>query len=236
MRLLRDVALFAALGWLLLVALTNARAQEPTPTPVSPCAGIEFEGGSPVTINFVQITAPQGDYTRTIPAPGTEGLPFSVCHVATGASVVISSETCEEVSRDAGADGDAILDAIVASCQVIPASTPEPTPVFACAEGTPVSGGRPLDIEDAIQVTLPEGQYLFYVRDGVANFCNPEEEYILTVNLSDCLSPTILPPGDPRLAIQRQVSCLQLRPPTTGPFVPPANITPPHTGDAGQRN
>jgi hypothetical protein len=231
-RWLRDFGIVLALLWLLLIALTTAQAQEPTPPPEPPCTGIESDGGLTLVAGNVEITLPPGNYGRTIAPPTDLPRAFSICHEETGATVVISGANCEEVRREADSpEGHAVLDAILASCRLLPTPTPEPTLPFACPEGTPVSGE--LDVGDSVHITLPEGEFILTVDDGVANFCNAEEEYNLPIGLQTCTPANILPPGHPLLEIQGQVSCYLLHPPTGEPADPGVTIVPPHTGNAG---
>ena len=235
---LRDIAIFLALGWLLLVALTTARAQEPTPSATA-CVGIETEGGSTVFIGQVQVTLPSGDFTRTLAVPNALDQGAGICHVETGASITISGEDCEELSRESEtAAGDAILDQILASCQVAPTPTPEPTPVFACPDGEAAEGGATVTIAGNLQVSLPPGNFVIDVdaeADGeIATICNPDEEYSVILRVADCTTPVIAPPNDLDATVKQEImaSCVTLSPtPTPDPGV--TIIQPPNTGDAG---
>jgi hypothetical protein len=235
-RWFRDIAVLLALLWLLLAALTTARAQEATPEATA-CTGIEEEGGSTVIIGQVQVTLPPGDYTRTLAAPNALDQGASICHVETGASITISGEACVEVSRESETDeADAILDQILASCQVIPTPTPEPTPVFACPERDAVSGGGTITIGGNLQVSLPDGNFIIAIDENdIAQICNVDEEYSVYLVVSDCTAPAIMPPNDPHQeAIQDiVVSCTPLSPTPTPDPDAVTLIQPPNTGDAG---
>jgi hypothetical protein len=236
---LRDIATLLALGWLLLVALTTARAQE-TPEATA-CTGIETEGGSTVIIGQVQVTLPPGDYTRTLAAPNVLDQGASICHVETGASITISGQTCEELSRESeNAEEDALLDEILESCVIVPTPTAEPTPAFACPDGEAISGGATVTIADNLQVTLPAGNFVIDVEAGadgeLAQICNPDEQYSIILRVSDCTTPVIAPPNDPDATVKQEImaSCVTLSPtPTPDPAAVVTTIQPPNTGDAG---
>ena len=233
MRWLRDTVIFLALLWLPLPATTTAQAQEPTPEPPGQlCTGIESSGGETLIGGNVEITLPPGNYARTIAPPTDPALAFSICHDETGATVTISGSTCEELRREADSpQGHAVLDAIVASCTVLPTPTPEPLEPFSCAEGASVSGE--IDVADSIHVTLPDGEFILTADADVANFCNAGEEYNLAIGLQTCTPATVLPPGHPLLQVQSQISCYLLHPPTAEPAAAGVTIIPPQTGSAG---
>ena len=236
MHWVRDAALILALLWLLLVALTTVRAQEPTPGPGA-CIGIETDGGQTVLLGNVLVMLPEGDFTRTIAPPNMLELGFMLCHVETGDSITISGLACEEIARQAdGPAGEALLDAIIASCQVVPAPTPEPRPVFACPEGEVIAGGTTVTIAGNLQVSLPPGNFVIHVNENdIAQICNVDEEFSAYLLVSDCTAPAIAPPNDPHQeAIQEiKASCISLAPTPTPDRATVTNIQPPNTGDAG---
>jgi hypothetical protein len=235
----RDIAIVLALIWLLLVALTTARAQEPTPD-AAICQGIETDGGQTLIIANVQITLPDGDFTRSIAPPTDPASAFSICDVETGATVTISGTDCEEVSREADSDaGEAILDEIVHSCVVVPPNVPPPG-VEACPPGgTPFDGGQTVTLSDAIRLTLPEGEFVIIPSsDEVVQICKAGGTPTFSLSLVDCHRVDIAAPNDPDADLVQSIvdSCVPLNPapaPTTAPLTPNPNIQPPNTGDAG---
>jgi hypothetical protein len=237
-RWFRDIAVLLALGWLLLVALTTARAQEPTPT-ASACVGIETEGGQTTVHGPIQVTLPEGDFTRTIAPPNMPPYGWRFCHVETGATILIS-DTCEEVSREAsGEEAQAILNAIIESCVVVPPNVPPPGVDDCPAGGVPFEGSQTVILLDAIEITLPEGDFIVApYPENVVQICMVGGSPTFTLSLIDCHRVDITPPNDPDAELVQAIvgSCVPLNPPpepTTGPFTPSSNIQPPNTGDAG---
>ena len=238
MRWFRDIAVLLALGWLLLVALTTARAQQ-TPE-ASACVGIETEGGSTVIIGQIRVTLPSGNFTRTLATPNALDEGASICHVETGASITISGEACEELGRESEtAEEDAILDAIIESCVVVPPNVPPPGVEDCPAGGVPFVGGQTVTLLDVIEVTLPEGDFVVApYPENVVQICMVGGSPTFTLSLIDCHRVDITPPNDPDAELVQAIvgSCVPLNPPpepTTGPFTPSSNIQPPNTGDAG---
>lgn len=245
MHWVRDAALILALLWLLLVALTTVRAQEPTPTTEAvPCVGFDIEGGMDRTIVGVQVTLPPGAYKLTIPPPDPGDQNFALCHVSTGGVLNMDATNCEMFNRfEPNAQAEAIFDVIVESCRIAPTPTPDPLQPFACPGGEAVEGGGTVTIAGNLQVSLPPGNFLIDVdaeADGeIATICNPDEEYSVILRVADCTTPVIAPPTDPAQAVKQEIkaSCITLAPtPTPDPAAVVANIQPPNTGDAGLRD
>jgi len=241
---LRNIALVTFLGWLLLVALTTARAQEPTPEPTpgfldALCEGASIEGGSTRVRGDVEITLPPGTYSMTIPPPNAPQPSFHLCHQETGGFLELNSSNCEEIRRiTSDAEAEAVIDSIVESCQIAPAPTPEPTAVFACPEGDAISGGTTVTIGDNLQVSLPPGDFVVHVNEeGIAQVCNVDEEFSVYLLVSDCTAPAIAPPNDPHQEAIAQIkaSCITLGPTPTPGAGTVTNIQPPNTGSAGLR-
>ena len=236
MHWVRDIAIVLALIWLLLVALTTARAQEPTPeTPA--CQGVETDGGQTLIIANVQITFPEGNFTRSIASPTDPDLAFSVCHVETGAKIAISGTDCKEISRETDSEaGEAVLDELVGSCIQVPPNEP-PGDYGNCPPGgSPVDGGQTIDVQGQVQVTLPPGNFSLQVTDETVLICQPEMNFVTSRRLSDCSTATIIPPVEELIALDAQIECVALNPPpapTTPPFTANPNIQPPNTGDGG---
>jgi hypothetical protein len=244
---IRDVALFLALGWLLLVALTTARAQEPTPEPTPDefiaafCANGSVEGGETRIVDGVEITLPPGTYNLIVPPPDPGDPVFLLCHIESGGFLSMDATNCEENSRvTPNAEAEAVIELIVTSCRVAPAPTPEPTPVFACPDGETVAGATTITIEGSIEVTLPPGTFVIYVGDDdLAHVCDPDAQYSVVLRLTDCTTPVISPPNDPNVAVRQAIldACVALSPPPTlTPSEQAAGlIQPPNTGSAGLR-
>jgi hypothetical protein len=247
---IRDIALILGLGWLLLVALTTARAQEPTPEPTPDeflagfCDAASFDGGVTRTVGLVAITLPPGTYNITIPPPDPGDTVFLLCHKESGGFLSMDATNCVENSRGTpNAEAEAVIDAIAASCQIAPTPTPEPTPIFACPEGEAVEGGATITIGDNLRVSLPAGDFIIDVdtnADGeeLARICNPDEEYNVILRVADCSTPVIAPPNDPDAAVKQAIraSCITLSPAPTPDLAAVTIIQPPNTGDAGLRN
>lgn len=248
MHWIRDLALFLALGWLLLVALTTARAQEPTPEPtpdeliVAFCDSGHIEGGGARIIYGVEVTLPPGTYNLIIPPPDPGDPVFLLCHIESGGFLSIDATNCVENSRvTPNTEAEAAIDTIVASCHIGATPTPEPAQVFACPDGQTVAGATTVTIEESIDVTLPPGTFVLDVgNDGLVRVCNPDDEYVVVLRLTDCTTPVISPPNDPNVAVKQAIrdSCVALSPPPTlSPSEQAAGlIQPPNTGDAGLRN
>jgi hypothetical protein len=172
-------------------------------------------------------------------------MPFVICHVQTGTVLTISGIDCRELSRDVpNSASGAILDEIVKSCEVLPPAPPSRAPpgrpAF-CQTGESIQGGRAVTVGNAIEVTLPEGNFVVDASfiDAVS-VCNPEEDYWLVLRLSDCSRADISPPApfDVHEPVNRQIqgSCVVLNSgptPTQPPIRPAPGISPPSTGDAG---
>ena len=236
MHWVRDAALILALLWLLLVALTTVRAQEPTPT-AAPCTGFAVEGGAATVLGNVLVSLPEGQFIRTLAPPGSLELGVSICHVQSGATIVISGEACVEISRGApDAISDALLDEIIASCQEIPPNEPPPGYEDCPPGGYPTAGGQTITFL-SIEVTLPEGDFVLapYPED-VVQICRVGGSPTLSLSLTDCHRVDIAPPNDPGSEIAQAIaeSCTPLNPPrdSTTPLAA-SLIQPPSTGDAG---
>jgi hypothetical protein len=234
---------------LALAAVGQTFAQQPpTPTSEPACSDVVFQGPGARTLYQVRVDVPAGSYGLSIPPPGVPDMPFVICHVQTGAVLTISGIDCRELSRDAPSSAtDAVLDEIVESCEVLPPAAPSRTtpgrPAF-CQTGESVPGGRAVTIGNAIEVTLPEGNFVVDASFiDAASVCNPEEGYWLVLRLSDCGRADISPPApfDVHEPVNRQIqgSCVVLNPgptPTQPLFRPAAGISPPRTGGAGLAN
>jgi hypothetical protein len=115
-----------------------ASAQEPSPTPAATgtstaklCPTGGTRGGEELqAVNGASVTPPGGGTFVVIPAtPGVSSPQFTVCYVEGNASVTISAQTCDEISRQNPDDSDTadfVLDVIVDSCQM-GATTPTAT-------------------------------------------------------------------------------------------------------------
>jgi hypothetical protein len=131
---IRDAALFLALGWLLLVALTTARAQEPTPEPTPDfftaiCEAADIEGGTTWILPTVEVTLPPGTYGITL-GPLDPGDPaFFLCHKESGGILNMNAVSCKENSRvTPNTEAESVISAIANSCKVLPPPTPLPVP------------------------------------------------------------------------------------------------------------
>lgn len=243
MHWIRDAALILALLWLLLVALTTVRAQEPTPDPTPEffaaiCEGANIEGGGTRLLGEVEVTLPPGTYGITIPPPNPPEPGFYLCHQESGGVLYLNHTNCDVITRSTpNAQAEAVIDAIVASCHVAPTPTPEPTPVFACPDGEVISGGTTVTLGGNLQVSLPSGNFVVAIDENdIAQICNVDEEYRAFLVLSDCTAPVVAPPSDSHQeAIQEiKASCITLaQTPTPDPAAAVTNIQPPNTGDAG---
>jgi hypothetical protein len=238
---LRDIALILGLGWLLLLALTTASAQEPTPEPTpafyaSICEGANIEGGATRILGEVEITLPPGTYGITIPPPDAQEPGFYLCHQESGGVLYLNSTNCDVIERSTpDSESQTVIDSIVASCHIAPTPTPEPTPVFSCPQGETISGDTTVTIGDNLQVSLPSGNFVIHINENdIAQICNVDEEFSVYLDVSNCTSPVIAPPNDPHQeAIQEiKASCITLSPtPTPDPAI--SLIQPPNTGDGG---
>jgi hypothetical protein len=241
-RWFRDIAVLLALGWLLLVALTTARAQEPTPEPTPDfltgfCNAASIEGDGARTIGAVEITLPPGTYNIISPPPDPGDPFFILCHKESGGGLSMNAANCEENSRTVpNAEAVGVIDAIAASCRVLPTPVAQtPTP-FVCAAGDTIAGGQTVTIADVIQVTLPPGEFAIQAGPYVAFICNPAEEYSVVLNLEDCARSDVPPPNSPPSSTIDDIvsSCVQLNAEASAtPEVAGVTILPPDTGDAG---
>lgn len=229
-----------ALAWLLLAALTTARAQEPTPEPTPDffagfCENASIEGGGTRILSAVEITLPPGTYNIILPPPDPGEPNFVLCHKESGGVLNMNAANCQENSRvTPNAQAEAVIDAIAASCHLAPTPTPEPTPQFGCPAGDTFEGGQRVTIAEAIEVDLPPGEFIIDVDDAdVAQICNPEAQYLVSLRLADCSTPAIAPPDDPNAAVKAKIraSCTALNP--TSVPQPVTLIQPPNTGSAG---
>jgi hypothetical protein len=126
----------------------------------------------------------------------------------------------------------------VDSCHLAPTGTPG-LPPHLCPNGDSVAGNQTVTVAEAIQVTLPQGEYVIQVNGDTAQICNPSFEYSLALRLSDCGRSDIAPPNAPAVLGEITSSCVLLHPVTPVPAAPAPTdgvvITPPSTGSAGLR-
>jgi hypothetical protein len=193
------------------------------------CSGT-YHGGQTITaVSGIRVTfPPMGQYGIRIPPPGGAN-DFTICHVGSDSSVVISiSPPCQEVRRTLHApEATAILDEIVRSCRVPPPPTPTP-----CSGD--IAGDQTLAV-GAVTIALPPGAY------GISTF--PTSDYILTLTICTVAdgSSVRLSTIDCHENYRQQETAISARVldqiaqscAVTG--TPPNGIRPPDTGEAGLR-
>jgi hypothetical protein len=247
---LATFALIAA-GFIAISAalVSQSQAQEATPQPMQ-CNGPNILGGQTIAIlDHATVTPPEGYYYNwSILPPGGGPASFSVCIVGTPARVLIYIADCTERSRVNPSNDptlNARLDSIVASCSPALPRTELPN---SCV-GQPRLGGRTIEIANSVALTPPGGgSYVIGTLPPSFRallFCYVEGNATVTISHMDCAEVRRENPSNSATADYYLdlvvASCVKLVQPTIPPehlipIEPPANqITPPDTGDAGQR-